>query len=224
MPPEESSRPAPIKVDIWSDVACPWCFIGKRRFEAAAERFDGDVEVEFHSFLLAPDTPEDFPGTHEDYLVSRGFPREQIAAMDARVSAIAESVGLHYDYASNHPTSTVKAHQLIHFAKAHGRQAEMKERLLQAYFERGEHVGRIDDLVGFAAELGLDPDEAREALETQRYLPDVEADFRLAAEYGIRGVPFYVIDGRYGVSGAQETATFLEVLENVRNEKASAPA
>ncbi len=212
----------PIKVDIWSDVACPWCFIGKRRFEAAAEQFDGPVEVEFHSFLLAPDTPEDYPGTHEDYLAGRGFPREQIAMMDARVGGIAESVGLHYDMANNHPTSTVKAHQLIHFAKAHGKQAEMKERLLEAYFERGEHVGRIDDLVGFAAELGLDPDEAREALETERYLPDVEADFAQAAAYGINGVPFYVVDGKYGVSGAQETATFLEVLNNVKAEHATA--
>ncbi len=158
----------PIKVDIWSDVACPWCFIGKRRFEAAAAEFDGDVEVEFHSFLLSPDTPEDYEGTHAEYLASRGFPPEQVGAMLGRVTSIAESVGLHYDYDNNHPTSTVKAHQLIHFAKAHGKQAEMKERLLEAYFERGEHVGRVDDLVGFAAELGLDPEEARAALESER--------------------------------------------------------
>jgi len=215
---------APVKVDIWSDVACPWCFIGKRRFEAAVAAFDGEVEVEFHSYLLAPDTPEDYPGTHEDYLVSRGFPREQIAAMDARVGGIAESVGLHYDMASNHPTSTVKAHQLIHYAKAHGRQAEMKERLMAAYFERGEHVGRVDELVRMAEEVGLDGAEARAALETERYLPAVQADFRQAAAYGINGVPFYVVQGKYGVSGAQPTELFLDVLHTVQAELAGAGA
>ncbi len=137
----------PIKVDIWSDVACPWCFIGKRKFEAAAEQFDGPVEVEFHSYELAPDTPMDYPGTHADYLASRGFPVDQIGAMDARVGGIAAAVGLAYDFEHNHPTRTLKAHELIHFAKAHAKQAEMKERLMSAYFERGEHVGRIDDLV-----------------------------------------------------------------------------
>ncbi|MBO9577980.1 MAG: DsbA family oxidoreductase [Microbacteriaceae bacterium] len=214
---------APIKVDIWSDVACPWCFIGKRRFEAAVAAFDGEVEVEYHSYELAPDTPVDYPGTHRDYLVSRGFPAEQIGAMDARVSGIAESVGLHYDFEANHPTRTLKAHELIHFAKANGRQAEMKERLMQAYFERGEHVGRIDDLVRMAGEIGLDESDARAALEAGTYAADVQADIQVAREIGVRGVPFFVFDMRVGVSGAQETSTFLEVLGNVRAEAAAAP-
>jgi len=214
------TKQAPIKVDIWSDVACPWCFIGKRKFEAAADAFDGQVVVEYHSFELAPDTPEDYPGTHADYLVSRGFPADQIEAMDARVSGIAASVGLAYDYERNHPTRTLKAHELLHFAKAHGKQVEMKERLMQAYFERGEHVGRIDDLVGFAVEVGLDGAAARAALESGEYAEDVQADIAQARAYGINGVPFFVIDGRYGVSGAQETATLLEVLNNVKTENA----
>ena len=204
-----------VKVDIWSDVACPWCFIGKRRFEAAAEAFDGDVEVEYHAYELAPDAPEEFEGTHEDYLVGRGFPREQIDAMDARVASLAEGVGLHYDYARNRPTRTRLAHELIRLAKEHGRQAEMKDRLMSAYFERGEHVGRIDELVRIAEELGLDPAEARAALESGRYRADVEQDIAQAAAYGIRGVPFFVLDGKYGVSGAQETATFLQALRDV---------
>jgi len=213
---------ATIKVDIWSDVACPWCFIGKRRFEAAVADFGGDVEVEYHAYELAPDAPEEFEGTHEDYLVSRGFPREQVAAMDARVSQLAEGVGLHYDYARNHPTRTRKAHELIAYAKSQGKQAAMTERLMSAYFERGEHVGRIDELVRMAGEVGLDEDGARAALETGAYAAEVQEDVRAAAEYGVRGVPFFVIDERYGVSGAQETATFVQVLTDVAQEKANA--
>jgi len=212
----------PIKVDIWSDIACPWCFIGKRRFEAAVADFDGEVEVVYHSYELAPDTPEDYEGTHHDYLVGRGFPAEQIGAMDERVSSIAESLGLHYDYAANRPTRTLKAHELLHFAKANGRQNAMKERLMQAYFERGEHVGRIDELVRMAGEVGLDEHAARAALETGEYATAVQEDIAVAREIGVRGVPFFVFDMKYGVSGAQESATFLEVLDNVKAERASA--
>lgn len=211
----------PIKVDIWSDVACPWCFIGKRRFEAAVAEFDGEVEVVYHSYELAPDTPEDYAGTHHDYLVSRGFPAEQIAAMDARVSSIAESLDLHYDYAANKPTRTLKAHELLHFAKAHGCQVEMKERLMQAYFERGEHVGRIDELVRMAGEVGLDEDAARAALVSGAYAAAVQEDISAARDIGVQGVPFFVFDMKYGVSGAQETATFLEVLGTVRSERST---
>ena len=194
----------PIKVDIWSDIACPWCFIGKRRFEAAAAEFDGEIEVEFHSYELAPDTPVDYPGTHRDYLESRGFPADQIGEMDARVTAIAQSLGLHYDYESNHPTRTLKAHELLHFAKAHGKQVEMKERLMQAYFERGEHVGRVADLVRMAGEIGLDEVAARAALESDEFATAVQEDISTARDIGVRGVPFFVFDMKYGVSGAQE--------------------
>lgn len=211
----------PIKVDIWSDIACPWCFIGKRRFEAAAAEFDGEIEVEFHSYELAPDTPVDYPGTHRDYLESRGFPADQIGEMDARVTAIAQSLGLHYDYESNHPTRTLKAHELLHFAKAHGKQVEMKERLMQAYFERGEHVGRVADLVRMAGEIGLDEVAARAALESDEFATAVQEDISTARDIGVRGVPFFVFDMKYGVSGAQETATFLEVLNNVKTERAA---
>ena len=211
----------PIKVDIWSDIACPWCFIGKRRFEAAAAEFDGEIEVEFHSYELAPDSPVDYPGTHRDYLESRGFPADQIGEMDARVTAIAQSLGLHYDYESNHPTRTLKAHELLHFAKAHGKQVEMKERLMQAYFERGEHVGRVADLVRMAGEIGLDEVAARAALESDEFATAVQEDISTARDIGVRGVPFFVFDMKYGVSGAQETATFLEVLNNVKTERAA---
>ena len=212
---------APIKVDVWSDIACPWCFIGKRKFEAGAAEFGGEVEVEYHSYELSPDTPVDFDGSARDYLITRGFPAEQIDGMLTRVTGIAESVGLHYDYDALQHTNTVLGHQLIHYAKAHGRQLEMKERLLAAYFEEGKHVGRIDDLAELAAEIGLDRDDVVRSLTAEEYLPDVRADQALALEYGIQGVPFFVIDGRYGVSGAQDAATFASVLSQVRDEKES---
>ena len=210
----------PIKVDVWSDIACPWCFIGKRKFEAGAAEFGGEVEVEYHSFELSPDTPVDFDGSEQDYLVTRGFPADKIDGMLDRVTGIAESVGLHYDYDALQHTNTVLAHQLIHYAKAHGRQLEMKERLLAAYFEQGRHVGRIDDLADLAVELGFDRNDVLRSLTANEYLDAVRADQELATEYGIQGVPFFVIDGKYGVSGAQDASTFANVLTQVRDEKA----
>lgn len=209
-----------IKVDIWSDVQCPWCYIGKRKFEAAAAEFDGDVEVEYHSFELAPDTPVDYEGTPAQYLADRkGISPQQVEMMLDRVIGIAKSVGLDYDYDHMHQTNTVKAHELLHYAKAHGRQLDMKEALLKAYFIDGGHVGRIDDLADLAAGLGFDRADVVRALTENEYLPAVKADVAQAAAYGIQGVPFFVFDGQYGVSGAQETATFANVLEQVRDAK-----
>ena len=159
-----------IKVDIWSDVQCPWCYIGKRKFETGAEAYSGDVEVEYHSFELSPDTPVDFDGSPEEYLSQRkGMPISDVRVMLERVTSIAQDVGLHYDYDSVHQTNTVKAHELLHYAKAHGRQLDMKERLLKAYF--------------------------------------------------IDGVPFFVIDGKYGISGAQDASVFTDALTRVHSEK-----
>jgi predicted DsbA family dithiol-disulfide isomerase len=210
----------PIKVDIWSDIACPWCYIGKRKFEAAVASSGLAVEVEYHSFELSPDTPVEFDGRHEEFLAAKmGMSSEQAKAMGARVSGIAESVGLHYDYDALQTTNTVLGHQAIHYAKAHGKQLEMKERLLKAYFEEGRHVGRIPDLADLAAEIGLDREDVVRALTAGEYLDAVHADVAQAGELGIRGVPFFVLDGKYGVSGAQESATFVTVLQQVVDER-----
>ena len=212
-----------IKVDVWSDIACPWCYIGKRKFEAGAEAFDGEVEVTYHSFELAPDTPVDFDGSELDFLAQyKGMSPEQVKPMLDRVTDIAKDVGLDYDYDALQHTNTIKAHQLIHFAKAHGKQLEAKERLLKAYFVEGRHVGRTDDLADLAEEIGLDRAQAKRALENDEYLDDVRADQQQAIGYGIRGVPFFVIDGKYGVSGAQEAKTFTEVLNKVKEEQVAA--
>jgi predicted DsbA family dithiol-disulfide isomerase len=209
-----------IKVDIWSDVQCPWCYIGKRKFEAAVAEFDGKVDVEYHSFELAPDTPVDFDGTPKDYLSQRkGVTAAQADQMLERVTGIAASVGLAYDYDHVHQTNTIKAHELLHYAKSQGRQIDMKERLLKAYFVDGRHVGRIEDLADLAAEIGLDRSEVVRVLTDETFLPDVKADVDQAAAYGINGVPFFVFEQKYGVSGAQDPATFANVLEQVKSEK-----
>jgi predicted DsbA family dithiol-disulfide isomerase len=210
----------PIKVDIWSDVQCPWCYIGKRKFEAGVAEFDGEVEVEYHSFELAPDTPVDYAGSPIDYLSERkGIPLPEVEKMLDRVTGIAADVGLDYHYEDVHQTNTIKAHELLHFAKSKGRQIDMKERLLKAYFVDGRHVGRVDDLADLAAEIGLDRDEAVRALESEAFLGDVKADVAQAQAYGIQGVPFFVIDGKYGVSGAQDATAFTNMLEQVQSER-----
>lgn len=212
----------PLDVQIWSDVQCPWCYIGKRKFEAALEQFEGEVQVTYRSFELAPDTPVDFDGSPVDYLSQRkGISPEQAQQMVDRVTGIAESVALEYHYDRIHQTNTVLAHELLHFAKVHGKQAELKERLLRAYFTEGRHIGRAADLAELAAEVGLDPVAAAAALAEHTYLPAVKADMEQAVEYGIQGVPFFVIDNRYGISGAQETATFVAALRQAAGERAS---
>ncbi len=209
-----------IKVDIWSDIACPWCYIGKRKFEKGAELFDGDVEVEYHSFELSPDTPVDFEGSEVEFLAGhKRIPEHVARQMIDRVTGIAAQVGLDYDYDALQHTNTIKAHELLQFAKDRGKQLELKERLLKAYFVEGRHVGRDEDLADLAAEVGLDRSAALEALRANRYLPAVRADQELARGYGIQGVPFFVFDGKYGVSGAQEAETFANVLQQVRIEK-----
>jgi len=212
----------PIDVQIWSDVQCPWCYIGKRKFEAAVEQFAGEVTVTYRSFELAPDTPVDFEGSPVDYLSERkGVSPAQAQQMVDRVSSIAETVGLEYHYERIQQTNTVLAHELLHFAKVHGRQAELKERLLRAYFTEGRHIGRADDLADLAAEVGLDRAAAATALAEHTHLAEVKADMAQAVAYGIQGVPFFVIEEKYGISGAQETASFLAALNQASAESAS---
>lgn len=209
---------SPITVDIWSDIACPWCFIGKRRFEAGLAEFAGrdDVEVTYRSFELAPDTPVDFEGSEIDFLVRhKGMPAAQVEGMLEQVRGIAADAGLDYDFDRLQHTKTLKAHEALHFARAHGRQLELAERLFRAYFEQGRHVGRPAEIADLAAEVGLDRDAVLAALESGDHADAVAADIDQARAYGISGVPFYVFNGKYGVSGAQPAETFTQVLEKV---------
>jgi len=209
-----------IKVDIWSDVQCPWCFIGKRKFESALAEFGGDVDVEYHSFELAPDVPIDYEGSTYDFASEhKGIPVAEVKQMIGRITGVAATVGLDFDYDHVHQTNTIRAHELLHFAKARGLQIELKERLLSAYFVEGRHIGHLDVLADLAAEVGLDRAEAVSALEDHTYLAGVKADVAQAQAYGIQGVPFFVIDGKYGLSGAQDPATHLNVLNQARAER-----
>ncbi|HEX6887747.1 MAG TPA: DsbA family oxidoreductase [Candidatus Nanopelagicales bacterium] len=220
---------SPITVEVWSDIACPWCYIGKRRFEEGLRRYratggDAAVEVVFRSFELAPDQPEDVTSTVVEYLSERkGLPLAQVEQMLTHVSGLAAAEGLHYDFGAVQQTRTLKAHELLHLAHERGLQEPMKERLLAAYFAQGRHVGRVDELADLAAEVGLDHDDVVEALRSGRYAPAVQADIDQARAYGISGVPFYVIDARYGISGAQAPETFAAALAQAAADHAAAP-
>lgn len=211
--------PEKLKVDIWSDVVCPWCYIGKRKFEAGVSAFMSAtdpapaLEVEFHSFQLSPDMPVDFDGTAADFLVRhKGISEAHARQLQDHVAGIAAGVALDYDFEALRPANTLKAHQVLHLAKTRGLQVEMKERLLAAHFLEGRHVGRDDELADLAGEVGLNRDEVKKSLDLEEFLTAVHQDQQLAARLGIRGVPFFVVDGRYGVSGAQSPEVFTEVL------------
>ena len=218
----------PIKIDIWSDIACPWCYIGKRHLESGIASLGDDapeVDITYHSFELAPDTPVDFEGSEIDFLAKhKGMPAERVQQMLEHVTGVAATAGLDYDFDALQHTKTLKAHELLHFAKEQGLQLELTERLLRAYFTEGRHVGRIDELVELGAEVGLDADAAREALDSGRYAAAVQADIAQAQAYGINGVPFFVIEGKYGISGAQPAEVFAQALTQVVGEREGAVA
>jgi predicted DsbA family dithiol-disulfide isomerase len=214
-----------LKVDVWSDVACPWCYIGKRRFAEGVRQYRADggeleVEVEYRSFELSPDLPDDFSGSVIDYLHGlRGIPEAQVHQMIEQVTGLANAVGIDADFHAVQQTRTLKAHELLHLAKARGLQEPMKERLLRAYFVEGRDVGDVGQLVEMAVEVGLARDEVRSALGAGTFAPDVRADMDQARAYGISGVPFYVIDGRYGISGAQPVETFARALAQAAGDR-----
>ena len=216
-----------MKVEIWSDVVCPWCYIGKRRFETALARFDhaADVQVEWRSFQLNPAQPRGAREPLEESLARKmGGTVEQARAMNARVTELAAAEGLEYHFETYRVVNTFDAHRVMHLAKAHGLGTEAHERLLRAQLVEGEILEDHDTLVRLAAEVGLEVDETRRVLASDAYAADVEADMALARAFGAGGVPFFVIDRRYGVSGAQPAELFLEALETARRDAAAAPA
>ncbi len=205
-----------MKIEIWSDVVCPWCYLGKRRLEHALEQFSyqDDVEVVWRSFELDPTAPRRIDETLDEMLAQKmGTSAERARAGHARLTALGAEEGLDYAFDKAQHVNTFDAHRLIHLAAQHGLQGEMKERLMHAYFTEGLPIGDPETLVTLAAEVGLDADEARSMLDGNAYAEDVRGDERRAAMLGISGVPFFVFDEKYGVSGAQPTDLFREVLE-----------
>ena len=210
-----------IKLNVWSDIACPWCYIGKRKLEAAIDQFHVKhpsvaIDVEYHSFFLNPDMPVEFEGSQREYLAQhKGLALETVERMSERVTQIAASVGLDYDLENQIMTNTSLAHLAMHYAKTQGKQAEMKERLMRAHFVEAKHVGRLEDIVALGVEIGLDAPAMRDALTSGELLESVAADLQQAHDYGITGVPFFVIQGKYGVSGAQDSSVFVDAFEQV---------
>jgi len=204
-----------MKVEIWSDVVCPWCYIGKRRFESALAAFShrDEVEVIYRSFELDPSAQVESGQSVTERLAEKYCVSEaQATAMNARVTGLAAGEGLEYHLEKAWHANTVKAHRLIHLAASKGLQDAVLERVMTAYFGEGENIGEIETLVRLATEAGLDADETRAALEGDAYTDAVRADERRARMLGINGVPFFVVDERYGVSGAQPAELLLQVL------------
>jgi len=207
-----------MKVEIWSDVVCPFCYIGKRKFEQALGQFAhrDDVQIEWKSFELTPDF-QPLPGEsiHASLAKKKGVPEAEGRRMNDHMALIAKEVGLDYNFEQAIPANTFLAHQLIHFAAHHGQQGAMKERLFAAYYLEGQNVGEIDTLARLAAEIGLSADEARHALLAGTYAGEVRRDEYEAQQIQVRGVPFFVFDDKYAVSGAQPSEVFAEVLGTV---------
>lgn len=210
-----------MKVEIWSDVVCPWCYIGKRRFEAALEQFGSKekVEIEWKSFQLDPTTVTNTEQTTTQYLAKKyGTTIPEAEQMVDNVNQVAKSVGLEYDFEHAAIANTFKAHRLIHLAKRYGKQNEMKERLLKAYFTEAQNIDDTAILTKLGVELGLDAEVIKEVLESDTYSEHVNTDIREAQQIGVRGVPFFVFNRKYGISGAQETTAFTQTLEKAFTE------
>ena len=210
-----------MKVEIWSDVVCPFCYVGKRKFENALEEFAhrDEVEVVWHSFELTPDF-QPIPGqnVYESLAAKKGISVAEGRAMSDHMAKVAKEVGLDFNFDRTIPANTFKAHQLIHFAAAKGQQDQAKERLFYAYYTEGQNIGDLDTLVKLAIELGFDSDETRQALHTDAYGEAVRRDEYHAQQINVRGVPFFVFEDKYAVSGAQPTELFAEVLEKAWDE------
>ncbi len=214
-----------MKVEIWSDVVCPWCYIGKRRFEEALARFEHREEVEllWRSFELDAGAPpsDQVQGAYVDRLASKyRCSRDEAQAMIDRMTGTAAEVGLDFRFDLARPGNTFDAHRLLHLALEHGRQDALKERLDRATFTEGSPASDHTALRALAVEVGVPGEEVDEVLASDRYADAVRADEAQAAAYGISGVPFFVVDGKYGISGAQPAELVLQALRQAWSERA----
>ncbi len=212
-----------MRIEIWSDVICPWCYIGKRRFETALADFahKEKVQVVWRSFELDPNSPRQLPGTLEEMLAQkyRVSPQEA-AAMNARVTEVAKQVGLDYRLSAARPGNTFDAHRLLHFADSKQLGNGATERLMHAYFSESLPVGELESLARLSPEFGIAESEALAILQSDAYAAEVRADEERAANFGITGVPFFVFDEKSGISGAQPVEVFAAALQKAWSEGA----
>jgi predicted DsbA family dithiol-disulfide isomerase len=217
----------PIVVDVWSDVVCPFCYLGNAVFKEAVEQFPhgSSVRVRYHSFQLNPAFPAGEAVLADDYVAQQyGMPKSQLEASHAQLTTRGAQAGLDYRFSETLMVNTLDAHRMIHLAKAHGQELPMVERLFQAEFTDGLNLADHTVLADLAAELGLDHAEALEALKTQAYEQDIRADLAQARRLGITGVPFFVFDNKRAVSGAQPVETFRRALDVTWQDRATQPA
>ncbi len=211
-----------MEIDIWSDVACPWCAVGRAHLQQALDTFRADpdapeITVRWRSFELDPGAPRVREGDYVQRLADKyGMPRVQADRMIREMEARGRALGLPFDFSEMRPGNTFDAHRLLHLAHERGLQDALKERLFRSYFGEGGAVGEPEVLVRLAVEVGLDEAEVREVLATDRYARDVRADELAAQQMQVRGVPFFVIDRRYGISGAQPPEVLLQCLREAR--------
>lgn len=210
-----------MQIDVWSDVVCPWCYIGKRRLEAALDGIDAPVTVVWHSFELDPSAPKSSDLTLEQMLAKKyRMPPEKARELQARVTGIAAGDGLEYHLDRARPENTFSAHRLLQWAATLGQGPALTERLMRAYFVDGERIGDPTVLARLAGEAGLDPAAAATVLADERAFADVvRADVEQGRKIGVNGVPFFVIDGRYAVSGAQEVPVLQRAITQALAER-----
>ena len=204
-----------MQVEIWSDIICPWCYIGKKRFEMALANFSqrDSVRVIWRSFELDPNAPSQHPGTLEEHLSRKyGYSSQQAKEMIERVTGVAKEVGLEYHLNEAHPGNTFDAHRLLHFAASRQLADQATERIMHAYFCEGLVVSDRMALTRLAPEFGMTADEVLAMLESGTYSDDVRANEARAAELGIAGVPFFVFNEKIGISGAQSVEVFSKAL------------
>lgn len=213
-----------MQVDIWSDVRCPFCYIGKRNFENALEKFEhkDEVEVEWHSFQLDPTIEPNQGISTVDYFVKvKNVSREQALQMFSGAQKMGEEAGLQMNLENTVLANSFNAHKIIQLAKEKGKGDEIKEALFRVHFTEIKDIDDKNVLVETAATVGIDEAEAREALTSQKYSDAVKQDELQAQNIGVRGVPFFVFDNKYAVSGAQPAEAFLDVLQKLKAEKSS---
>ncbi|WP_232818618.1 DsbA family oxidoreductase [Exiguobacterium flavidum] len=203
-----------MKIEIWSDYACPFCFIGKRRLESALAELDmkNQVDIEWKSFELDPNAPAKIEESMDELLASKyGMTVEQAKGMSAQVAQTAATDGLNYRMDAIKPANTFNAHRLTHHALTEG--VELSETLFRAYFEQGENLNDSETLLRLAKEAGLSPEKTAEVLAGDAFAEAVRKDESEASEIGVQGVPFFVFDRKYAVSGAQPVEAFVQVIE-----------
>lgn len=213
---QQQSNKKKMKVDIWSDVMCPFCYIGKRHFEEALAKFENgkDIEVVWHSFQLDPDAEAQPGKSAYEYLAERkGQSLEWSKQVHSQVTQMAADAGLTYNFDKAVVANSFDAHRIVQLAKKHGKGDAMEEQLFKAYFTEGKDIANDATLTELATSIGLNKEEVEEVLSSDKYADDVQEDVATASRLGINGVPFFVINNKYGVSGAQPSATFVQALQ-----------